>query len=75
MPMLTNLANNFLDVISKDKNASIIRRDGNLKVKFRKIYNYSVQDKSEALDIWDAVTLTFDLKINTNCLKNIQLCQ
>lgn len=76
MPMLTDMANLFLEVLTKDKNASIIRWDGHIKVKFRKVYNYSVSKgkESETIDIWDAISLTFDLKINTNCLINLQLC-
>ena len=76
MPMLTDLANSFIGIISRDKNATILRKDGNLNVKFKKVYNYSVSgNKSETLDNWDAISLTMDLKININCLKNLQLCQ
>lgn len=80
MQMLTELANLFIEIISSDKNATIIRKDGSNRVKFKKVYNYSVvkndsSDESHTLDIWDAITLTFDLKINNNCLKNLQLCQ
>lgn len=75
MPMLTDLANLFLEILSQDKNAQIIRKNGQLDVTFRKVYNYSTNGKeSETVDIWDAIKLTFDLKINTNCLKNLQLC-
>ena len=71
-----NLANSFIGIISRDKNAKILRKDGNLNVKFKKVYNYSVSgNKSETLDNWDAISLTMDLKININCLKNLQLCQ
>ena len=75
MPMLTNVANKFIEVISKDKNATILRKDGILNVKFKKVYNYSVNKKeNQTLDIWDAISLTFDLRINNNCLKNLKLC-
>ena len=75
MTMLTDLANLFLETLSQDKNAQIIRKNGQLDVTFRKVYNYSTNGKeSETVDIWDAIKLTFDLKINTNCLKNLQLC-
>lgn len=75
MPMLTDLANTFLEILSQNKNAQIIRKNGQLDVTFRKVYNYSTNGKeSETVDIWDAIKLTFDLKINTNCLKNLQLC-
>lgn len=75
MPMLTDLANLFLETLSQNKNAQIIRKNGQLDITFRKVYNYSTNGKeSETVDIWDAIKLTFDLKINTNCLKNLQLC-
>lgn len=75
MPMLTDIANTFLEILSQNKNTQIIRRNGQLDVTFRKVYNYSTNGKeSEAVDIWDAIKLTFDLKINVNCLKNLQKC-
>ena len=84
MPILTNIANYFLDVLDQDKNASIIKKNGERKVRYKKVYNYqepnaerfrSAENSNATTDIWDAITLKFDLKINNNCLKNIQLCQ
>lgn len=84
MPMLTDLANAFIRILGRNKNASIIRKEAVPAVKFTKVYNYPVarirdgEEKvkaSESLDNWDAISLTFDLKINTNCLKDLQLCQ
>lgn len=77
MPMLTNIANRFIEVISTSKYAEIIKENGSPKVTFKKVYNYSVSGtkENETIDIWDAVSLKFDLKINNNCLNNLELCQ
>ena len=77
MPTLTKIANHFLEILDTNKNASIIKTDGVRNVKFRKIYNYqeatpekyrTVDNGNHSLDIWDAIVLRFDLKINNNCL-------
>lgn len=84
MPILTKIANHFIEILDMDKNASILKKDGTRNVSYKKIYNYqefspekyrSVENTSATFDPWDAITLKFDLKINNNCLKNLQLCQ
>lgn len=84
MPMLTNLANKLIEILSKSKYSEIIKENGTPKVTYRKIYNYplsnvrnfaQVSKQNETIDIWDAITLKFDLKINNNCLNNLELCQ
>lgn len=83
MPILTKISNTFLSILDRDKNASIIKKDGEIKVKFKKVYNYqevnsesfrSSENSNQTLDIWDAIVLKFDLIINNNCLKTLQLC-
>lgn len=84
MPILTKVANYFLEILDQDKNASIIKKDGAIKVRFKKVYNYQefdaekyrgAENTSATFDPWDAITLKFDLKINNDCLKTLKLCQ
>ncbi|GAB0156226.1 hypothetical protein CHRYSEOSP005_14900 [Chryseobacterium sp. Alg-005] len=83
MPFLIDIANNLIEVISRHKNTSIINKASN-PISFKKVYNYPVSKtvenveqvpEAETLDIWDAVTLKFDIKIDDNCLKNLKSCQ
>lgn len=83
MPKLVRIANHLLSGIDQHKNASILKKNGIRKLKFKKIYNYQepspeqyrdTENRSATLDPWDVVTLKFDLLINDNCLKTLELC-
>lgn len=70
MPRLVGISEKFIEIIKSNKNTSIVKKDGVDSIKFRKIYNYNTgENKNETLDIWDALSLQFDLIINNNCLK------
>lgn len=70
MPRLVGISEKFIEIIKSNKNTSIVKKDGVDSIKFRKIYNYNTgENKNETLDIWDAISLQFDLIINNNCLK------
>lgn len=78
MPILVDLANLLIDVLIKDPNTSIPRnKDGEPSIKFLKSYNYPLATirnwvyqvaESELTDIIDAVKLSVDITINSNCL-------
>lgn len=70
MPYLVKIAEKFIEIVATNKNTSIVRKDGIPIIKFKKIYNYSTgENTNETVDIWDALSLQFDLIINNNCLK------
>lgn len=70
MPDLVKIAEKFIEIIKSHKNTSIVKKNGVDSIKFRKIYNYNTgENENETLDIWDAISLQFDLIINNNCLK------
>ena len=84
MPILTKISNCFLNSLDESRYSSIIKKEGIRKVNFKKVYNYqevnaekykSSENSNQTFENWDVIVLKFDLKINNNCLKNIQLCQ
>ncbi|MXV39346.1 hypothetical protein GO491_11775 [Flavobacteriaceae bacterium Ap0902] len=73
MPFLSEVANHVLKTIDTSKHFQISRRDG-YEIEYEYMPNYSTtQGKSnEALDIWDAIVVNFELLIKLNCLSEIQ---
>lgn len=83
MPYLVDISNYFTTILSEGKNTSIRKENGTNKIRFKKVYNYqefypekyrSIENSQATYDIWDAIILKFDLIINNNCLKTLQLC-
>lgn len=70
-PILYPLLDNVLDVLTI---ASTTEYDGKFKV--TKYANYSDEQTEQAgvePDLWDAIKLNLDLKINNNCLRKIKI--